>query len=284
MKLKFLFSTLLCPFLLCSFVAKVPAQGAPPKPTLWLIGDSTVNNGTKGQKGWGSVITPFFDETKINIINKARGGRSSRTFFTESLWDAVLKEIKAGDFVLMQFGHNDGGSLRQSARASLKGNGEETQDYTHPDGKVETVHSFGWYLRRYIADAKAKGATPIMLSLIPRNDWKDGKVLRAFPGYGQFAKDAAQTGNTAFVDLNSIVADKYDALGEAAVKPFFPHEHTHTDQAGAELNAQSVVEGLKALKDAPFSPYLSEKGRECVPAKADYIVNSFQKQEAVEAR
>ena len=79
------------------------------------------------------------------------------------------------------------------------------------------------------ADAKAKGAIPIVLSLIPRNDWKDGKVLRAFPGYGQMAKDAAQSGGAAFVDLNGITADKYDALGEAAVKPFFPNEHTHTN-------------------------------------------------------
>lgn len=259
---------------LWTHVAKAQDAVPPVKPTLWLIGDSTVSNGTKGQKGWGSVIAPFFDETKINIVNKARGGRSSRTFYTEGLWDAVLKEIKPGDFVLMQFGHNDGGSLRQSTRASLKGNGEETQDYTgEKTGKTETVHTFGWYLRRYIADAKAKGATPIVLSLIPRNDWKDGKVLRAFPGYGQMAKDAAQSGGAAFVDLNSIVADKYDALGEAAVKPFFPHEHTHTDQAGAELNAQGVVEGLKALKDSPFAAYLSPKGQTLVPAKVDFVTN-----------
>jgi lysophospholipase L1-like esterase len=260
--------------LICAALNLTGAARAQEKPTLWLIGDSTVNNGTPGQKGWGSVIAPFFDETKINVVNRARGGRSSRTFYTEGLWDAVLKEVKAGDFVLMQFGHNDGGSLRQSTRASLKGNGEETQDYTdEKNGKTETVHTFGWYLRKYIADTKAKGATPIVLSLIPRNDWKDGKVMRAFPGYGQMAKDAAQTGGGAFVDLNGIIADKYDALGEAAVKPFFPNEHTHTNQAGAEINAQSVVEGLMALKDSPFAPYLSDKGRALAAAKADYVVN-----------
>lgn len=249
------------------------AAHAQEKPTLWLIGDSTVNNGTKGQMGWGSVIAPLFDETKINVVNKARGGRSSRTFYTEGLWDAVLKDMKAGDFVLMQFGHNDGGSLRQSTRASLKGNGEETEEYTAADGKTETVHTFGWYLRKYIADAKAKGATPIVLSLIPRNDWKDSKVLRAFPGYGQMTKDAAQIGGAAFVDLNGITADKYDAMGEAAVKPFFPNEHTHTNEAGAQINAQSVVEGLQALKDAPFALYLSDKGRTLKAAKAEYVVN-----------
>lgn len=255
----FQLAALLC---VASSVFSTPTVSAQEKPTLWLIGDSTVNNGTKGQMGWGSVIAPYFDETKINVVNRARGGRSSRTFYTEGLWDAVLKEMKAGDFVLMQFGHNDGGSLRQSTRASLKGNGEETEDYKdEKTGKTETVHSFGWYLRKYIADAKAKGATPIVLSLIPRNDWKDGKVLRAFPGYGQMAKEAAQTGGAAFVDLNGIVADKYDAMGEEAVKVYFPHEHTHTNQTGAELNAQAVVEGLKALNECALVNYLSEKGK-----------------------
>lgn len=244
------------------------------KPTLWLIGDSTVNNGTKGQMGWGQVIAPYFDPAKINVVNRARGGRSSRTFYTEGLWDAVLKDLKAGDFVLMQFGHNDGGSLRQSTRASLKGNGEETEEYKdEKTGKTETVHTYGWYLRKYIADAKNKVATPIVLSLIPRNDWKEGKVMRAFPGYGQMSKDAAQTGGAAFIDLNAITADKYDTMGEAAVKPFFPNEHTHTNEAGAQINAQSVVEGLLSLKDVPFAPYLSDKGRALVAAKTEYVVN-----------
>lgn len=263
MNFKFLKTAILLCAALCIALSNIShAQDAPAKPTLWLIGDSTVNNGTTGQKGWGSVLSPYFDETKINVANRARGGRSSRTFYTEGLWDAVLKEMKAGDFVLMQFGHNDGGSLRQSTRASLKGNGEETQEYTdEKTGKKETVYTFGWYLRKYITDAKAKGATPIVLSLIPRNDWKDGKVLRAFPGYGQFAKEAAETGGALFVDLNSVIATRYDAMGEEAVKPLFPKEHTHTNQVGAELNAQSVVEGLKGLKDNPLAPYLSAKAQ-----------------------
>src|ERR1051326_1333018 len=141
------------------------AQTSSP-PTLHLIGDSTVNTPTKGQQGWGAPLPSFFDQSKIGVVNRARGGRSSRTYLTEGLWDAVAAELKPGDFVLMQFGHNDGGSLTDGrARASLKGNGEETQEVEIPaTGKKETVHSYGWYLRKYIGDTRAKGATPIVLS------------------------------------------------------------------------------------------------------------------------
>src|SRR5882762_9392761 len=79
------------------------------KPTLFLIGDSTMNNSTKGQMGWGRSIANHFDTNRITVLNKARGGRSSRTYFTEGLWDEVAAQLKPGDFVLMQFGHNDNG-------------------------------------------------------------------------------------------------------------------------------------------------------------------------------
>lgn len=236
-------------------VAAVP-QG---KPTIWLIGDSTVSNSNKTQKGWGNVIGDLFDADKVNVINRARGGRSSRTFLTEGLWDAVVKDLKPGDFVLMQFGHNDGGrpeGVYPYGRASLSGNSDTSRQVETKPGESEVVYSFGWYLRRYIADTRAKGATPIVLSLIPRNDWTNGKVNRAMNNYGGWAREAAAQGGARFVDLNSLVADKYDALGQDTVKPFFPDEHTHTSEAGARLNAQTVVEGLKMLPDSSFGAYV----------------------------
>ena len=243
-----------------------PIEKAATLPTLWIIGDSTVKNGTKGQVGWGDPIGAYFDAARIRVMNRARGGRSSRTYLTEGLWKEVLDQMQPGDFVLMQFGHNDGGSPRTSYRASLKGNSDEAQTFTNPQSnKEESIHSFGWYLRQYISDTKAKGATPIVLSLIPRNDWKDGKVQRAFPGYGQDASDAAKQGEALFVDLNAITADKYDAMGEAAVKEYFPNEHTHTNAAGAEINAASVVAGLKAVDNLALNNYYSQKAADVAP-------------------
>ena len=81
--------------------ARVPAEAQTGKPTLFLIGDSTVKVGTSGQVGWGERIADFFDPAKIAVVNAARGGRSSRTFLTEGLWDRALTDVRPGDFVTL---------------------------------------------------------------------------------------------------------------------------------------------------------------------------------------
>ena len=244
------------PTLLRLVLAACLAATAWAKPTLFIIGDSTVRNQTSGQRGWGDPLVSHFDPASIEVINRAIGGRSSRTFLTEGRWDAVVANLKAGDFVLMQFGHNDGGALNDDrCRASIKGTGEASEDIIRkPDQKPETVHSYGWYLRKYIADTKAKGATPILVSLIPRNIWKDGKIGRAGDSYAGWAREvAAQTG-ASFVDFNSLLADRYEALGpEKTGLLFAGTDHTHTCEAGAEFNAQTLA---TALRGTALSPYL----------------------------
>lgn len=229
------------------------------KPTLYIIGDSTVKNGTKGQKGWGEVIGEHFDWAKITVANHAIGGRSSRTFLTEGRWGKIMDDLKPGDFVIMQFGHNDGGALDDPARArgSIRGVGEETREIDNPiTKKRETVHTYGWYLRKYIADAKSKNATPIVCSPVPRNIWKDGKVARASNDYGKWAGEVAKSEGVAFLDLNEIIAKHLETLGEEKVKDLFYGDHTHTSPAGAKLNAASVVEGARELPNAPLTRFL----------------------------
>lgn len=245
------------------------------RPVLFLIGDSTVRNGTKGQVGWGDPIADLFDKSRIEVRNRALGGRSSRTFLTEGLWDKVLTDVRKGDFVIMQFGHNDGGSLtsapRGVPRASIKGNGEESQEVENPaTKKTETVHTYGWYLRKYTADAKGKGASVIVCSPIPRNMWKDGKVNRASNDYGKWAREAAEQGGAAFIDLNEIIAKRYETIGEEKVKEsyFGETDHTHTTPAGAEVNAACVVEGIRGLKDVPLASYLKADVPAATPAGA----------------
>ena len=227
-------------------------------PTLWLIGDSTVRNGTKGQMGWGSVLSPHFDTNRITVVNRALGGRSSRTFLTEGLWQKVVDELRPGDFVLIQFGHNDGGPMDSGrARASVKGSGEDTVTITNQtSGQIEVVHTYGWYLRRYITDAKAKGATPIVLSLVPRKIWKDDKIVRAADSYMLWASEAANAEGVGFIDLNERVAAKYDQLSRDEVTALFADDHTHTNTEGAALSATTVAEGIRALPECPLAAYL----------------------------
>jgi len=164
-------------------------------PTLFIIGDSTVRNSANGLLGWGDPIATFFDQTRIKVDNRARGGRSSRTYITEGLWDQVLVELKPGDFVIMQFGHNDSGPLDDTARArgTIKGTGDDSTSIYNPIRKMnEVVHTYGWYIQKIVSDAKSKGAIPIICSPIPRNDWKNGKVPRNNTSYGLWAKQIAE--------------------------------------------------------------------------------------------
>jgi rhamnogalacturonan acetylesterase len=228
----------------------------PALPTLYLIGDSTVKVGTPGQMGWGDGIGAFFDLSRINVVNYARGGRSSRTFLTEGLWNRVLNALRPGDFVLIQFGHNDGGELFTSTRprGSLPGIGDETREgIVEMTGQFEVVRTFGWYLKKYITDARERGAIPIVCSLVPRRIWKEGKVVR--DDRALWASQAARAAGAPFVDLNDIVARRYEEVGADGVLKLFADEHTHTNQAGALFNAGAVVEGLKKIR-SPLTKYL----------------------------
>ena len=237
--------------------APVPTPD-PKLPSLFVVGDSTARNSANGALGWGDPFASRFDTKKINVVNRARAGRSSRTFMTEGLWDDALEEMKAGDFVLIQFGHNDGGPIDTGrARGSLPGTGEETREVARADGRKEVVYTFGHYLRRFVADAKQKGVTPVILSLTVRNIWKEGKVERGSGRFGHWSAEVARAEGVGFVDVTNIIADKYEALGQEKVQPLFGGDHTHTSPAGAELNAALIAEALKGLKGNPLGKYFS---------------------------
>ena len=252
----------------------LPEPANPKLPSIVLIGDSTVRNGrgdgAGGQWGWGDSLGQFIDPAKANVVNRAVGGLSSRTFLTQGHWERALTLIKPGDLVLMQFGHNDDAAYNDLARArgTIKGTGEDVVEIDNLMTKQhETVHSYGWYLRKFIRETKAAGATPVMCTLIPRKTWKDGKIQRSADSYAGWARQVAKEEGVGVVDLNELIAERYDALGEAKVEPMFADPHTHTSKAGADLNAEVVIAGLRALPGAPADAYLSEAGRAIAPAK-----------------
>lgn len=245
------------------YVPPLPAN--PRLPTLWLIGDSTVRNGTLGdgsnmnQWGWGAPLESYFNTNQINVVNRALGGTSSLTFYnTRWINEGGVRELlKRGDFLILQFGHNDA--------ATPKGIGDETS--TGRGG--ETVHTFGWYLKQYVEDARAKGVTAVVCSLIPRRRWDpDGRIHRDADTYGGWASQVAQAEKVGFIDLNELIARRYDTMSREAVTALFvptPTETVHTGWAGAEINAEIVVSGLKALSPDPLASFYSAKGN-AVPA------------------
>jgi lysophospholipase L1-like esterase len=239
----------------------------PRLPSVFLIGDSTVRNGrgdgAGGEWGWGDYLGSWLDLGNVNLVNRAVGGLSSRTYLTQGHWDHVLRMLKPGDVVIMQFGHNDNAPLNDDrrARGTIRGVGEASEAIVNLlTGQPEVVHTYGWYLRRFIADSRAKGATPIVCSPVPRKTWRDGRIVRGKDSYAGWAEEVASAEGAGFVDLNEIIAQRYDELGPEAVDPLFADAHTHTSAAGAALNAECLVEGLRGLPGNPLAPLLRADG------------------------
>ncbi len=236
----------------------------PTQPTLFLIGDSTVRNGQgdgrNGQWGWGSVLSQYFDTTKISVDNRALGGTSSRTYLTRGLWERVSDDLRPGDFLIIQFGHNDGGPLDDTARArgTLPGTGDEKKEIFNPITKQkEVVHTYGWYLEKYVQEAKAKNVHVMLCSLIPRHIWEEGKTVRSKDSYAQWAEEVASRNEVDFIDLNRLIAERYDQLGEESVAAYFQAtDHTHTNLAGAVFNAQIVAEAIGKFPHNDLKHYL----------------------------
>lgn len=243
------------------YILNDPVLLLPKKRSLFLIGDSTMaDNGDENAVGWGVPFAVHFDTTRVQVVNKARGGRSSRTFTYEGLWDSVKKQIQPEDFVIIQFGHNDAGNIDKTKyRGSLKGIGNETQLVVRPDSVSETVHTFGWYMRQFIRETKEKKAIPIVLSLTVRNEWPNGKVEQRDSSYVKWAREAALMEGAAFLDISDSLAVRYQQLGKDKVQSFFPKDHTHTGVAGAAFNARVIAESLQSCKACGLRDYISFK-------------------------
>jgi lysophospholipase L1-like esterase len=230
------------------------------KPVVFITGDSTVKNEDRDENsmwGWGSQAYTVFDQKKITCANCAKAGRSTRTFLNEGRWDEVCNSLQKGDFVLIQFGHNDIGAIDSARmRGVIPGVADTSHVYRmKTSGQYEVVYSFGWYLRKFIQDVREKGATPIILSLTPRNEWKDGKIERRNDTYGEWYREVARQTGCEFVDVHNISADFLDKKGQEKAKAYYNHDHTHTSLIGAQNNAKSVAKGLKKIK-SPLAKYL----------------------------
>ena len=169
--------------------------------------------------------------------------------------------------MIIEFGHNDGGDpARPGSRGDVPGTGDETVVVKDRNGADETVHTFGWYARKYIRDTRSKGATPILSTTTVRNIWHDGRVERGMGHMLDWAREVANEEHCLFLDHSDITADAYEKLGFDAVQKFFPADHTHTSTEGAIVNAETLIAGLRTLDGIdPILNALNDRGRAIEP-------------------
>lgn len=229
------------------------------RPVVFTIGDSTVKNedsDTDSMWGWGSVLAEYLDTTKVSVENHAMPGRSARTFVDEGRWDKVYEALQPGDIVLIQFGHNDAGPINTGKeRAELRGAGSESKVFKmQSTGRYQVVYTFGWYMRKFIMDAREKGAFPVLITHTPRNKFDNGLIESNADSFGAWTKEVAEGMGVHCIDLNSLAGRTLqhiaDEEGLKKVNAHFKRDHTHSSLLGARLNASIVAGELKGILES----------------------------------
>jgi len=214
-------------------------------PTLYLAGDSTMalGGGGSGTQGFGEYLKYSF--SNLNIVNDAIAGRSARSYYNEGRFTALADKVVAGDYVLFEFGHNDGGSLSttDNNRTDCYGGGSET--CISPTTGA-TVYTYVFYLLQAGKLITAKNAHIIIASPTPDNPWESGTFTYSASRFTTYAQSVATSlGSLAtFVDHGQYVANEFKTLGVTVVDSYFPNDHTHTSPAGANVVAGQFVKGL----------------------------------------
>lgn len=214
------------------------------KTTIWLIGDSTMSvKDVKAypENGWGMPFVYFWDST-IVVDNRAKNGRSTRSFIEEGLWKPVMEQMQEGDYVFVQFGHNDEVPTKRTY----------TKEY-----------EFKNLLKKYIADTRSKKANPVLLTPVARRKFDStGRIQETHAVYAQIVRDVAKEENVPMIDLAEKGKALYQQMGPDASKYLFnyltPGEHpnypegkqddTHFNELGARKIAEIVLADIKNLK------------------------------------
>lgn len=221
---------------------------------VYLVGDSTMCLYDKSrfpQEGWGMPFAEFFDSS-VQIENKARGGRSSRSFIAEKLWQPIVDSLQEGDYVLIQFGHND-----------------PANSADHPDRKT-TPEEFGKYLTQYINEARSKKANPILITPVTQRKFdKDGKVMETHVPYSRVMMEVAAANKVPLIDLDGKSRELVQKMGpdfskylyldfEPGETPNYPrgyHDLTHFCDFGARKMAKIVLNEIKA-QNLPLASHI----------------------------
>ncbi|KAF5711396.1 rhamnogalacturonan acetylesterase [Fusarium globosum] len=214
--------------------------------TVYFAGDSTMakNGANDGvTDGWGNYIGKYL---KVTAVNKAIGGRSARSYTNEGRFTEIVNLVKQGDIVVIEFGHNDGGSPEKNDnnRSDCPGAGTEV---CISDKTGEKVYTFVFYVSQAAKALVAKGATVILSSQTPNNQWETGTFQPAAPrfvGYVPTAAKALNSPSVTYVDHFAAVTKMYQKLGNTKVNSLYPKDHTHTSPEAADLIAKAFVQAI----------------------------------------
>ena len=204
--------------------------------TIHLMGDSTMAEKAlsdgKLERGWGMMFPNFVDDT-FRVVNYAQNGRSTKSFIDKGLWDIVQYALQPGDYVFIQFGHND----------------SKADD---PDRYAPAFGAYQENLRTFIRGAREKGATPILLTPVARRWFKNGKLDRnCHTDYPAAMKQVAEEMGVTVLDITTPTLDWIESIGDEASKAYFmistgKDDNTHTVASGARKVTEIVCEALKA--------------------------------------
>lgn len=247
----------------------VPVFGA--KRKVHTIGDSTMSEykpAATPKRGWGMYLQAFFNADSIEVNNRGKSGASTRTFYeTDNLWPSVKQQMKAGDYLIIQFAHNDEKCKGEDVyvqNAKLRAEGKDT--LTDMRG-TEPNTTYKEYLRKFIDEARAMGVKPILMSPICRAYFKDGRInsegrhkLTVQSDDGQSTKDkdyvrcmrevAEETG-VPFLDMTAKSQEMYENAGQETcmARYFNCGDKTHTGQEGGMVNANLAYLLIKNCPD-----------------------------------
>lgn len=219
------------------------AQGERSGIRIFLAGDSTVCNYKQEapQRGWGQMLGRFLD-SRVTIVNLAIGGTSTKTFRTLGYWDKLLTQLKPGDYVMCQFGHND----------------------SHGKGKPESTDAGTDYqdnLKKFIEELKGRGANVVLVTPMHRGIFvKDGKMSQELLPYAEAMKKVAKENNVTLIDLYTASGEYLEKTGSKNIDPVFcgvKNDRTHFSEKGALVMAELVVKDIAAAKH-PLAEYLKQ--------------------------
>ncbi|KAF3771069.1 family 12 carbohydrate esterase [Cryphonectria parasitica EP155] len=215
---------------------------------IWLAGDSTMapGGGGTGTEGWGQYLKYSFESSEYVVNNEAIAGRSARSYWREGRFQAIADELSSGDWVVIELGHNDGGSLSDDdGLTDCPGSGAQIC-YSEYDGVNETIYTYPAYLEMASKLYLAKGAKVIISSPTPDNPWETG-TFTWVPNRFEYATQVlgGPSAGVYFVSHGDYAAQLEKNLGATVTDENFPLDHTHTAPYLANLVAGAFVLGLK---------------------------------------